>query len=574
MNVMKRSVRLLVVLGIAAAVLVPARTVSANVGIGGSLQMPGGRAVGATAQPGSFTVRNTNTAPQNGDSNTITLLRLVPSCGTTSTDSNLCGAPDPGVFSISPTATGAGGTACAGRVFDVSAPDGIGAVSFTPRSPVVLPPPNGVPGANECKVDFTVGVLKVPGVDADPATAGTQTRANLLANTRHPSGIVLSTRPSVLLGVAKGSPTMFTRATRNTGSGAITAFAHVSGVPGATAPTGTVTFKQYAPADTSCTGTVLGTSTNPVSVGTATSAAFPAPAAGSYRFVISYSGDANYGVFIRPCHVPTETVVTAREAVADFNGNGTTDISVYRPTTAAWYVLTPPSAVTWGSPGDIPVPGDYDRNGTVEHAVYRQSTGTWYLLGPNPSVRVWGVAGDVPVPADYDGNGTTDVAVFRPSNGFWYLQPSGAAVAWGQNGDVPVPGDYNGDGKAEIAVYRPGTGTWHVRTTTPSSTAWGIGGDVPVPGDYDGNGTTDLAVFRPSTGTWFVHNPASAQAWGSPGDVPVPGDYDGNGTTDRAVYRPSTATWYVLTPSPSATTWGSPGDLPLPLPHAIYRAYF
>ena len=570
----KWSVRAVVVLGIVGAVLVPARPAAANVGISASLQMPGGRAVGATAQPGSFTVRNTNTAPQNGDSNMVVTLRLVPSCGTTSTSSNLCSSPDPGVFSISPTATGAGGTACAGRVFDVSAPDGIGAVTFTPRGgAVVLPPPNGVAGANECRVDFTVGVLRVPSVDADPAP-GVQTRANLLAQTRHPSGAVLSSRPTVLLTVVKGSPTMFTRASRNSAAGTITAFADVSGVAGAAAPTGTVTFTQYAPTDTSCTGTVLGTSTSPVSAGTATSSAFPAPAAGSYRFVITYSGDANYGVFTRTCHVPTEAVVPAREAVADFNGNGTTDVSVFRPSTGTWYVLTPPSAVTWGSPGDIPVPGDYDGNGTTEHAVYRPSTGVWYLLGPNPTVRSWGVPGDVPVPADYDGNGTTDLAVFRPSNGVWYLHSSGAAIEWGQNGDVPVPGDYDRDGRADIAIYRPTNGMWHVRTSIPTATQWGIGGDVPVPGDYNGNGSTDIAVFRPSTGVWYIHSPFSAQAWGSPGDVPAPGDYDGNGTTDRAVYRPSTATWYVLTPSPYATTWGGAGDIPLPLPQAIYRAYF
>ena len=567
-------VRLVVVVGVLAATLVPAGPALANVGISGSLQMPGGRAVGATGQPGSLTVRNTNTAPQNGDSNTLTQLRLVPSCGTTSTSSNLCGSPDPGVFSVSPTATGAAGTACAGIVFDVSAPDGIGAVTFSPRQAVVIPPPSGVAGANECRVDFTVSVLKVPTVDADPGMAGIQTRANMLATLRHPSGLTVSSRPSVLLNVVKGSPTMLTRAARNTSAGTITAFADVSGVSGAAAPTGTVTFNQYAPSDTSCTGTVLATSTNPVTGGTATSSAFPAPTAGSYRFVISYTGDANYGVITRTCHVPTEAVPPAREAVADFDGNGTTDISVFRPSTATWYVLTPPSATTWGSPGDTPVPGDYDGNGTVEHAVFRAATATWYLLGPNPSVRAWGGLGDIPVPADYDGNGTTDIAVFRPSSGSWYLHPSGAAVAWGQNGDVPVPGDYDRDGKAEIAVYRPGNGMWHVRTTIPTSTPWGISGDVPVPGDYDGNGSTDIAVFRPSTGVWFVSNPSSAQAWGSPGDVPVPGDYDGNGTTDRAVYRPSTATWYVLTPSAYATHWGGQGDIPLPLPHAIYRAYF
>jgi hypothetical protein len=41
------------------------------------------------------------------------------------------------------------------------------------------------------------------------------------------------------------------------------------------------------------------------------------------------------------------------------------------------------------------VPGDYDGNGTTDLAVWRPSNGTWYVR--NQAITQWGEAGDVPV---------------------------------------------------------------------------------------------------------------------------------------------------------------------------------
>ncbi len=209
----------------------------------------------------------------------------------------------------------------------------------------------------------------------------------------------------------------------------------------------------------------------------------------------------------------------ANRRAADFNGDGRTDVSVFRPSTGGWY-LAGQAAVAWGTAGDTPVPGDYDGNLTADIAVFRPSTGVWYIRGQ--AGAEWGAPGDLPVPGDYDGNGTTDIAVFRPSIGAWYVRGQ-AGASWGAFGDVPVPGDYDGNGTTDVAVFRPTTGRWYV--LGQAGATWGVLGDTPVPGGYDGDGKTDVAVFRRTTGKWLVHGSAGADIvtdWGVGTDVPLP----------------------------------------------------
>jgi hypothetical protein len=268
-----------------------------------------------------------------------------------------------------------------------------------------------------------------------------------------------------------------------------------------------------------------------------------------------------------PTYQQVAGVATRTPGPSDFNGDGRTDIAVFRPTTGTWFVRGgSPAEVRFGVSGDVPVPGDYNGDGRTDIAVFRPLKGIWYFHGGSPAEVRFGAAGDVPVPGDYNGDGKTDIAVFRPATGTWFIRGgSPSQVWWGTLGDVAVPGDYNGDGKTDIAVYRPATGTWFIRGGSPAEVRFGGTGDRPVPGDYNGDGKTDIAVFRPATGTWFIRGGSPSQMrFGVSADLPVPGDYDGDGKTDIAVFRPATGAWFVRGGNPAEVRFGVSGDVPLP----------
>ena len=255
----------------------------------------------------------------------------------------------------------------------------------------------------------------------------------------------------------------------------------------------------------------------------------------------------------------------------DFDGDGTADISVFRPSDRTWYLNRSTqgfAAVQFGLSTDKITPADYDGDGKTDIAVFRD--GVWYWIGSlNNQFNAFqfGLSGDIPVPDDFTGDGRAELAVYR--GGSWFtLNLSNnqfQAVQFGLSTDKPVVGDYDGDSRADFAVYRDGN--WYLLRSSQGFAAvlFGLPSDKPVPADFDGDGKTDLAVYR--DGTWYVLQSLqgfTAFQFGIASDTPAPADYDGDGRTDAAVYRDGT--WYLRqsTNEFAAQQFGLPNDKPIP----------
>jgi hypothetical protein len=301
---------------------------------------------------------------------------------------------------------------------------------------------------------------------------------------------------------------------------------------------------------------------------------------------------------------------------ADLDGDGLSDVVVWRPGSGTWFSLTSGSSFAgglsnqWGNAGlgDKPFMGDIDGDGIVDLIVWRPGDGTWYWLTSstgynyaNGGSRQWGnqSLGDVPMLGDMDGDGRADLVIWRASTGTWYWltsssgysYASAAGIQWGNPslGDQPLLGDFDGDGRQDLAVWRASTGTWYWLTSSSGysySSAHGIQwgnqglGDVTLTGDIDGDGKTDLIIWRASTGTWYwltsttnySYAGQAGKQWGNSnlGDVPLLGDFDGDGRADLTIWRASTGTWYWLTSSSGYSyssargiQWGASTDIPM-----------
>lgn len=247
----------------------------------------------------------------------------------------------------------------------------------------------------------------------------------------------------------------------------------------------------------------------------------------------------------------------------DYDGDGRTDIQVYRTSINRFFALSSLNGslteVPLGQSGDsVSLTVDFDGDGLSDFSTARYNAEVLWRVRKSTTSQVeetrWGSSslGDFFASADYDGDGKFDIAVFR--SGVWYIIESSTGTVrydfWGTGGDAPAPNDFDGDGKADLTVARSegGQRIWYTKFSASGQTraiAWGLSSDGFFTGrsDFDGDSLADLLVIRNVSGQRVFYVLQSSNGgwqvipWGLSSDVVKLGDYDGDGRTDPTVTR-------------------------------------
>ena len=128
-----------------------------------------------------------------------------------------------------------------------------------------------------------------------------------------------------------------------------------------------------------------------------------------------------------------------------------------------------------------PVPGrsDFDGDGSSDIAIFRETTGLWAVLGITRSY--FGAEGDIPLPGDYNGDGSIEILIYRPSSDLW-AEKDISRLYFGDSFARAIPADYDGDSRDDPGIFRLDSGLWAIREIC--RVYFGTTGDTPVTGNW------------------------------------------------------------------------------------------
>ncbi len=216
-----------------------------------------------------------------------------------------------------------------------------------------------------------------------------------------------------------------------------------------------------------------------------------------------------------------------------------------------WNLATPKGERTvskFGLSGDIPLAGDFNGDGRTEIGLFRPDENKFLYdldfdgkpdLSFMLSTMEWG---DVALIGDWNGDGVDTPGYYRPSDSTWHLRNENktggddfAVTIPGAPGLIPLSGDWNADGYDTFGYYLPSTGEVYLMSAlSPNgSFTWAYQTDVgaiPVAADWYGFGRDTLAFVK--EGQWSLRpnniycafpNPIPPIGYGNPDDTPVGG---------------------------------------------------
>jgi hypothetical protein len=220
--------------------------------------------------------------------------------------------------------------------------------------------------------------------------------------------------------------------------------------------------------------------------------------------------------------------------LGDWNGDRRTDIGVWRPGSRVFFIDHNGNgrydgAVTdrqgqFGIAGDVPLVGDWNGDGRSDVGLWRPGSALFFL-DRNQNLKwdgtvvdnlyAFGASGDRPLVGDWSGSGRSKIGVWRSSNATFYLDRNGNGrwdggagdlqQAFGAGSDTPLLGDWNGAGRTLIGVWRSsnanfyldrnGNGRWDGGTLDVQG--WfGSSTDTPLTGVWNGASTAGFPLPR------------------------------------------------------------------------------
>jgi hypothetical protein len=187
-----------------------------------------------------------------------------------------------------------------------------------------------------------------------------------------------------------------------------------------------------------------------------------------------------------------------RVYVGDFTGDGKGDVAIHNVQTGDWFVGRSTGAAfvveTWASRLGTRGPAfeqvfvaDFTGDGKTDVAIHDRQTGTWVVGRSTGSAFVtepWatgfgnrGPAVEEVFVADFTGDGRADVAIHDRQTGNWFVgRSTGSALAiepWatgfgnlGPAAEEVLLGDFTGDGLTDVAIHNKVTGDWFIGRST------------------------------------------------------------------------------------------------------------
>lgn len=339
---------------------------------------------------------------------------------------------------VATQAVGNVGTACAGQLFTFGGPTADGTYTLTPATPVVLGPAATGGPLSTCVISYTTVVVQ----RGDGATFGT----------------------AAAVGTAAIIPTRATDLATFTVS------------PQQPNPTGNLTYTLVGPNPAAgCVGPIVGSSTVPAGQ---PSAPFVVSAPGTYNFVVSYTGDANYSaVTATGCGEPAEQFTVAAPFPSG-SGIGSGAIAIAADT---------PTLVTEASP-PVALGGTISDTATLAGGTAPTGTITFRVFGPDDATCANAPAFTYPA-VTVNGNGA-----YAPAAGFVPTAAGTYRFIAAYSGDAnnnAVSGACNDPNESVVVSPVPSLSV--VKTATPAT--------LPAPGGQftfgvtaTNNGTEALTI--------------------------------------------------------------------------------